>query len=151
MAQIDITDAARPDLTINPDEAFFILMKAREFDEKVEDADQDDGSNPTDDKALDALEEQGADSTEEELIASIERLNDDAQLDLITLIWIGRGDFSLAEWDEARAAARDIGRERLPRYVCGIPLVSDYLDDALAQLGFALEDYMDVGRPARLP
>jgi hypothetical protein len=69
-------------------------------------------------------------------------LNDDALLDLIALIWIGRGDFSLAEWNEARAAARDIGRERAPRYVRGIPLVSDYLDEALAQIGLSLEDYL---------
>ena len=142
MNQIDLTPAAAPDLTISSDEAFFILMKAREFDEKTPDSDPDSGSNATDDGGLDILEDQPDDATEEELDAAIERLNDDAQLDLVAMIWIGRGDFTLAEWNEARAAARDIGRERMPRYVRGIPLVSDYLDEALSQLGFSFEDYM---------
>ena len=134
---------AKPQLTLSPDTAFFILMKAREFDEKVEETDPDSASNDSDDKGVDVLEDRPSDSTQEELTAAIRRLNDDEQLDLITLIWIGRGDFTLAEWDEAREAARDIGRERTPRYVIQIPTVSDYLDEALSQLGFSLEDYVD--------
>jgi hypothetical protein len=143
MVEIDAAPPTPPELAIKPDEAFYILMKAREFDEKTPDSDPDSGSNPTDDGALDTLEDEPDDATEEELDSAIEALNDDAQLDLIALIWIGRGDFALSDWNEARAAARDIGRERLPRYVSGLPLVSDYLDEALAQLGYSLEDYMD--------
>jgi hypothetical protein len=142
MKQVDTTEAARPELAIRPDEAFFILMKAREFDEKTPVSDPDSGSNATDDGSLDILEDGPEDATEQELVDAVRRLNDDALLDLIALIWIGRGDFSLAEWNEARAAARDIGRERAPRYVRGIPLVSDYLDEALAQIGLSLEDYL---------
>lgn len=144
MKQVDTTEAARPELAIRPDEAFFILMKAREFDEKTPVSDPDSGSNATDDGSLDILEDGPDDATEQELTDAIRRLNDDALLDLIALIWIGRGDFSLPEWNEARAAARDIGRERAPRYVRGIPLVSDYLDEALAQIGLSLEDYMAI-------
>jgi hypothetical protein len=143
MTRIDLAPAPPPDMTISPDEAFFILMKAREFDEQTDELDADDGSNPADDSALERLEEGDIDSTHHELVAAIRNLNDDAQLDLIALIWIGRGDFSLQEWAEAREAARDIGRPRTPRYVCGIPMVSDYLDEALAQCGFSLEDYME--------
>jgi hypothetical protein len=142
MKQVDTSEAARPELAIRPDEAFFILMKAREFDEKTPVSDPDSGSNATDDGSLDILEDGPEDATEQELLDAVRRLNDDALLDLIALIWIGRGDFSLAEWNEARAAARDIGRERAPRYVRGIPLVSDYLDEALAQIGLSLEDYL---------
>jgi hypothetical protein len=119
MKQVDTTEAARPELAIRPDEAFFILMKAREFDEKTPVSDPDSGSNATDDGSLDILEDGPEDATEQELVDAVRRLNDDALLDLIALIWIGRGDFSLAEWNEARAAARDIGRERAPRYVRG--------------------------------
>lgn len=144
MTRIDVSPPKTPELTISADDAFFILMKAREFDEKMSDSDPESGSNAVDDGAVDILEDLPDDATEEELTAAIERLNDDAQLDLIALIWVGRGDFTLADWAEARAAARDIGRERIGRYVLGIPLVSDYLDEALSQLGWALEDYMSV-------
>ena len=145
---ISETDLSRPDLSIDPDNAFFILMKAREFDAKTPESDPDSGSNPTDDGALDILEERADDATEAELVTAIEDLSDDALLDLIALIWIGRGDFSLAEWDQARDAARDIGRKRAPRYLCGMPLLSDYLDQALSECGFSLEDYMAGSPPA---
>ena len=129
-------DDAKPNLTLPIETAFFILTKAREFD-------PDSSSNPTDDLSIDVLENRRSDTTLEELTAAIARLNDDEQLDLIALIWIGRGDYTLSEWEDARQAAQDIGRARTPRYVIGIPLVSDYLDEALSQLGYSLEDYME--------
>lgn len=134
---------AMPELSLNPDTAYAILLKAREYDVQVEETDPDSGSNPTDDGAVDALESGPDDQTYAELASAINDLNEDEQLDLIALIWIGRGDFELSQWDEARLAARDIGRARLPRYVAEIPLVSDDLEDALSQLGFSIEDYLD--------
>ncbi|MDR3511614.1 MAG: DUF3775 domain-containing protein [Caulobacteraceae bacterium] len=132
-----------PELTLNPDTAFAILLKAREYDAKVDESDPDSGSNPTDDNNVDALESSADDPTSAELASAINDLNEDEQLDLIALIWIGRGDFTLEQWDEARLAARDIGRQRLPRYVAEIPLVSDHLEEALSQFGLSIEDYLD--------
>lgn len=136
-------EVATPEFALSPDKAYFILLRAREFDEKVEDTDPDSGSDPADDGAVDVLEDTKDDATEAELADAISGLNDDERLDLIALIWIGRGDFSLDEWGEARQAARDITRERTPRYVAGIPLVSDYLEEGLSHAGFALADFVD--------
>jgi len=132
-----------PSLTITPDSAFSIVLKARQFDAKVEETDPDSGSNPSDDNRVDALEFGQADDTLHELDSAVSDLNDDEQRDLIALIWLGRGDFALGEWNEARAAASDIDRERTPRYVAGIPLVSDYLEDGLSQFNQSVEDYLD--------
>ena len=132
-----------PTLTITPDSAFSIVLKARQFDAKVEETDPGSGSNPSDDNSIDALEFGAADDTLHELNSAISDLNDDEQRDLIALIWLGRGDFTLGEWNEARTAAIDIGRERAPRYVAGIPLVSDYLEDGLSQFNQTVEDYLD--------
>lgn len=141
--KVEVEDAKeRPELAISGDDAFYILMRAREFDEKTPNSDPDSGSNAVDDGAADTLEDQADDSVEAELTAAIRGLNDDAQLDLIALTWIGRGDFTLAEWGQAREAARDIGRARIVRYLREIPLLSDYLDEGLSQMGFSLEDYM---------
>lgn len=140
---IEIDSEKRPALTISPDTAFFILLKARAFDEKVEQSDPDSGSNASDDLAVDVLEDSPDDATYDELKATIEGLSDDALYDLIALIWIGRGDFALGEWDEARAAAADITRERAPRYISELPVVSDYLEEGLSQFGYSLADYLD--------
>ncbi len=132
-----------PSLTLTPDSAFSIVLKARQFDAKVEETDPDSGSNPTDDSSVDALEFGADDDTLHELSSAISDLNDDEQRDLIALIWLGRGDFALSQWGEARAAASDIGRERISRYVAGIPLVSDYLEEGLSQFNQTVGDYLD--------
>jgi len=131
-----------PTLTITPDSAFAILVKAREFDSKVAETDPDSGSNPSDDDGVDALEFGPSDDTQRELVSAIDDLNDDEQRDLIALIMLGRGDFTMREWTEARRAAADIGRARIPRYFAEIPLVSDYLQDGLSQFDQSIEDYM---------
>lgn len=132
----------QPELTLDPETAFFILLKAREFDAKAEAVDTDEGSNPTDDKDIDVLEFQPGDVVVQELTEAIEPLNEDEKLDLIALIWIGRGDFDFDQWAEARESAREVPRP-ITRYVLGIPVVSDYLEKALSDLGYSLNDYLD--------
>jgi len=132
-----------PTLTIAPDSAFAILLKARQFDVKVAETDPDSGSNPSDDNSVEVLEFGPSDDTRHELVSAIRDLNDDEQRDLIALIWLGRGDFTVGEWNETRRAAGDIGRERTPRYVAEIPLVSDYLQEGLSQFNLSIEDYLD--------
>jgi hypothetical protein len=132
----------KPDLTLDTDTAFYILLKTREFDAKEEAADPDEGSNPTDDREIDVLEFQPDDAVEEELSEAIGSLNDDERLDLIALVWIGRGDFDFDQWAEARDSAREVPRPTA-RYILGIPIVSDYLEKALSDLGYSLNDYLD--------
>jgi len=130
-------------LTITPDSAFEILLKARQFDVKVSGTDPDSGSNPSDDGSVDALEFSPNDDTQHELFSAIRDLNDDEQHDLLALIFLGRGDFSRGDWRAARQAAGDIGRDNTPRYVAGIPLVSNYLEDGLSQFNLSIQDYLD--------
>lgn len=131
-----------PELTLKPDTAFFILLKAREFDAKEEETDPNEGSNPSDDKDIDILQFHADDAVVEEIAAAIDGLNDDQKLDLIALAWIGRGDFTFDEWAEARESAREVPPARITQYVLGMPTVSDYLQDALSQLGYSLDDYL---------
>jgi hypothetical protein len=133
--ETDDTDA----LTISRETVFFIIVKAREFDEKVEDTDPDSGSNPTDDREVDVLEDEAEDTVEQELGAVLEALNVDEQLDLLALTWLGRGDFS--SFAEARKEAEDMRDKHIPSYLMGTPKLGDYLEEALAQLGYSLEDF----------
>jgi len=75
-----------PTLTITPESAFAILLKARQFDVKVDETDPDSSSNPSDDTSVDALEFGASDDTRHELVSAISDLNDDEQRDLIALI-----------------------------------------------------------------
>lgn len=134
----------KPDLTLDPDTAFYVLLLAREFQAKEEEeVDPDEGSNPSDDKEIDVLQFEPDDPVEEEVTAAIEPLNEDQKLDLIALAWIGRGDFSLDEWAQARESAREVDPAQMARYLLEMPALSDYLEESLSQLGFSLNDYLD--------
>lgn len=139
-----IQTADAPDtLTISPERAFYIVVKAREFDEKVAPSDAESGSNPSDDKDVSILEAHGDDPTFQELETALTGLNIDEQLDLIALTWVGRGDFD--SFAEARREADAMSDKHIPRYLVGTPLLGDYVEEGLASLGISLEQF-EIGR-----
>ncbi len=118
-------------LALSRDQLAEIVVLARAVDAQVPTETPDDGSNATDDRAVSALESGNA--LTHELVAAIRSLNEDAQVDLVALAWIGRGDFDAL--DEARAEAR--GRRECPtsKYLLGMPLFGDYLEEGAASVG----------------
>jgi hypothetical protein len=132
-------------LTISPEKVCYIIIKAREFDVKVEPDDPDSGSNPSDDRGVDVLEDLADDPTYEELRSVLTALNEDETLDLVALTWVGRGDYTEADWREARDQARDIPLSDRPRYLMGTPLLGDYLEEGLSAFGHSCEDF-EIGR-----
>ncbi len=110
----------------------YVIVKAREFDAQVPIDDPDSGSNPADDRAIDALEALADDPTFEELKSFIDSLSEDEQIDLVALTWLGRGDFTIDEWDDARAEAANARSDHTASYLLGIPLLGDYLEEGLA-------------------
>ncbi len=139
MLVIDATKGPVP-ITIKPEAVAFIIVKAREFDEKVDPVEQEPGSNATDDDERGVLEDYGDDSTEEELRGAIEMLSDDELIDLITLAWLGRGDFEAREWGAGRRLARERFVPHSADYLLGMPALGDYLEEGLAALGYSVTD-----------
>jgi hypothetical protein len=125
------------ELTISPETVVYIIVKAREFDEKVAPTDPDSGSNPSDDREVDVLEDEPDDPVEEELRAALTSLNVDEQLDLLALTWLGRGDFS--SFAEARQEAEDMRDRHIADYLIGTPKLGDFLEEGISQLGYTLE------------
>jgi hypothetical protein len=99
-------------LSISPEKVCYIIAKARQFEAKDVVADPESGSNAADDRMVDVLEDQGDDPVYEELTAFIGALDEDEQVDLIALTWLGRGDATIEEWDDLRSEAARAGTER---------------------------------------
>ena len=99
-------------LEINPDKVCYIIVKAREFDAKVEVVEPNPGSNPSDEGMREVLEDYRDDPVAEELTGFIGSLNEDERIDLVALAWLGRGTFD--DWDSARKEARRHGAHRRP-------------------------------------
>jgi len=133
------SDNSSDELSVSPETVFFIIVKAREFDEQVAPTDPDSGSNPTDDREIDVLEEEADNPVVQELRAAFERLNIDEQLDMLALTWLGRGDFGT--FTDARKEAELLEEVHAGRYLIGTPLLGDYLEEGLSQLGISLEDF----------
>ena len=132
---------AIPTLSISTEKVCFVVVKAREFDVKDVDTTLDDGSNPTDDRMIEVLEDRPDDPVIQELVAFIETMSEDEQVDLVTLAWLGRGDGSLEEWAELRAEAARMHNRYTASYLLGIPLLPDYLEEALAEFGRSCEEF----------
>jgi hypothetical protein len=137
-----------PNLTVPLETLVYIIEKAREFDAEVPPVIVDDGSNPTDDEAGDTtiLEDRPDNPTAQELKEALETLNDDQRDEIVALTWVGRGDFTSEDWDEALDAAHERHNGNEARYLMGTPLLADYLEEGAAQLGYARED-LEEGLP----
>jgi len=133
--------AERPVLAISPEKVCYIVVKAREFDAKDVVTDPDSASNASDDAMLSVLEDHRDDPVVAELRAAIGALNEDEQIDLVTLTWLGRGDGGVDDWNELRAEAVRAHNRRTASYLLGIPLLADFLEEALSQLGISLEEF----------
>ncbi|HXZ02658.1 MAG TPA: DUF3775 domain-containing protein [Stellaceae bacterium] len=134
-------DTPKVELNISIDKVSYIILKAREFDAKVDPVEPDPGSNPADDEEREILEDYADDPTFAELRAAIDDLNDDEVIDLIALAWLGRGDFAKEEWEEARKLATERHRHRSAAYLTGMPALGDYVEEGLSLLGYSGEDY----------
>ncbi|ODS02294.1 hypothetical protein AUC71_01870 [Methyloceanibacter marginalis] len=78
-----------------------------------------------------------------ELKEFIHDLNEDEQVSLVALAWIGRGSFSADELEEALETARSERTNRTEDYLIGMPLLPDYLEEGLDALGYSVEDAED--------
>jgi hypothetical protein len=135
-----------PELSISREKIAFLIEKAHEFDVKDLPADLDSGSNPTDDGEIDVLEDDGSDAVGSEMASFIRALNEDEQIDLVALMWLGRGDGTIEEWDDlrGRSAERRSGyrnpRRETVHYLLGEPLLGDLLAEGLDKFGISWVD-----------
>ena len=129
-----------PNLSISQEKLCFIIAKAREFDVKDVVTDPGDSSNATDDAMLAVLEDHPDDPVVQELRGLIRTLSEDEQIDLVALAWLGRGDGTLDDWDEIRAEASRAHNRRTASYLLGMPLLPDYLEEALSQFGISCNE-----------
>jgi hypothetical protein len=127
-------------IEIAPEKVAHVIIKAREYDAKVGAWDDSpaDGDAEEDPSAI--LEDFSNDPTRAELTGFIDRLNYDEQANLVALAWVGRGTFEKEEFDEAVETARAERINATARYLLGIPLLADYLEEGLEKMGFSVDD-----------
>jgi hypothetical protein len=128
-------------LTIHLEKLAYIIEKAREFDAEAAPVNENERSDGDDEDIAEILDETRTNPTYQELVGAIDSLNDDERDEIVALTWLGRGDFSKSEWRRALAAAHERHNGREAAYLAGTPLLADYLEEAVSQLGYSLEEF----------
>jgi hypothetical protein len=71
--------------------------------------------------------------------------NDDELKELLALTWLGRGDFTVEEWRSGLRRVRDVRQYHTADYLLGTPLLTDFLEEGLAQFGLSCVE-VELGR-----
>ncbi len=135
-------------LTISPEQVCFVIVKAREFDVKEASSELESGSNASGDRMVSVLEDSREDPVQQELVSFISNMTEDEQIDLVALAWLGRDDNTLEDWPSLReeaAGAHSSHPGGPARYLLGMPLLADYLEEGLALFGRSCEQF-EMGR-----
>lgn len=126
------------ELNLNRDTIAFLIDKAHEFHAMEGVTFPEEPLSPTEDWARQVLADHGDNPCYMEMKSTIEDLDPDQQMELVALMWIGRGDYDIAEWAEAYGHAEESWNDHTADYLIGTPLVADYLQDGLDQLDEAV-------------
>ena len=133
-----------PELRISSEKVCAFIEAAREVAGKVASTSGDRTTTGDDSKLETIVDEPGQDLYEgderrRQMVEFVAGLNVEEQTDLLALIWLGRGDYDIAEWDdaleeaEARIAARD------PDYMIGDAGLPEYLGGGLEAFGLSCD------------
>lgn len=128
-----------PELRINPDKVCQFLSAARELAGRVP-ATTGDKTTTGDDSPLTFMEQRDDDPTRAQMVEFVGGLNVEEQVDLLALIYLGRGDFALVEWNDALEEARDRIAAGDPDFMIGERALPGYLGEALEAFGKTCPD-----------
>lgn len=128
-----------PELRISVEKVCAFIEASRELAGKVAPTAGDRTPTGDDSKLVTIEDYPGEDSRRQQAVEFVAGLNVDEQTDLLALIWLGRGDYEIGEWDaaleeaEARIAARD------PDYLIGDAALPEYLGAGLEAFELACD------------
>jgi hypothetical protein len=118
----------------------YIIVKAREFQAKEEVVIPETPSSPSDDWALQCLADHSGDYSLAELVDPINEMNQRQRAELIALMWVGRGDYDINDWEGAVDDAIGDHSVRAAQYLLSHPMVSDDLQEGLIAHGYSCDD-----------
>ena len=125
-----------PELDIASDKIAEVIILARRIDRAeilITDIDRPDF--PEDDLTDDEPPELEGDLGEDEFDAFVGAMTVDEIANLVAIMWIGRGTYDPAEWDDALNAAMAEATVPTAEYLKGTPHLADHLEAGLEALG----------------
>lgn len=127
-------------LNINSDTVCRLITLAREFHAQEEVVIPEEPGNPSGDWAQQILASHEDDSSFREFRSIVLDMEPEHQFQLVALMWVGRGDFDLEEWEDAVIYAKECASVNTANYLIAHPMLADYLIDGLAMHDISCDD-----------
>ena len=131
-------------MDIAVDTVCYVINRARELMADLDPIEDEPGQHTADDTVDEPPEDDTSPYQEnpayDELKEFIDTLNEDEQVELIALMWIGRGTYTADDWDEAVDVAREEHPRKAGKYLLGQPLLADELEEGLSEMDLSCDD-----------
>lgn len=127
-------------LSVNPETVCFLISKAHEFHAKEGVVIPEIPNSPADDWGRQVLADHVDDYSYQEMIYAINDLEPDQAIEVLALMWLGRGDYEVDEWEAALNDAQDFWDGQTVNNMIATPLLADYLTEGLALLDYRCEE-----------
>lgn len=127
-------------LSTNPETVCFLIGKAHEFHAKEGVVIPDVPNSPADDWGRQVLADHIDDLSYQEMLYAINDLEPDQAYEMLALMWLGRGDYTTEEWEDALNEAQDSWGEQTVHNLIATPLLADYMAEGLDLLGYRCEE-----------
>lgn len=118
-----------------------LIVRGRELEAQVPANGADDSEEDPDDAddRFAVLEDETNTAVEAEIRVLLDDLADDQLAELLALAWVGRGTYDVSEWDDAIEEAADPDGEDPIDQLLDMPMLSAYLESALAAFDLSCE------------
>lgn len=125
-------------LNVNPETVCFIISRTREFQAKegVTFPEELVPGSENEYDWLQILADHKDDMMYKEAYSAIEDLEPDQKIELLALMYLGRGDYDAEDWQGARMEAKNNLPSDLTEYLFAKPQIAYYLDKGLEMLGY---------------
>lgn len=123
----------------NPQVVCNLVELAREFHAQQEVSIDDEPEGLGHDAEAQVLQAHAGDPVLEEFRSVVEDLAPQEQQQVVALLWLGRGDYELDEWDDAVTYAEEAWTPTTADYLIAHPLLAEYLLNGLEQHGHSCD------------
>jgi len=126
-------------LEINPDDVCQLVQLARDFHAQDAVALPDESPEPDMSLSAAAMQPHAGNPLLQEFRTIIEDFDRSQQVQVVALLWLGRGDYDLEEWETLLEDADDAWSDHTADYLLAHPLLADQLLEGLEMIGHSCE------------
>lgn len=128
-------------LNVNPDTVCRLIELARAYHVREPAAFPEEGGNPVDDWSQEMLADHADNTSGDEFETTLSDLDPALQHEIVALLWLGRGDYTLEEWEGVVQQAKEQWATDTAQYLLSHPLLADQLREGLELHGYRCDEF----------